>query len=81
MALFRLQSVAQLIGGRMTLADIEIAEGVVAIRRGEDEPRVGGGTRYQEMCRSALLRLIERGLVARVEPTDRRGLMRFRRVC
>ena len=59
---------------------IDIADAVVALRRGEDEPRARGGTRYQEMCRSALLRLIERGLVERVPPTDKRGLMRFRRM-
>lgn len=58
---------------------IDIADGVCAIRRGEDEPKPRGGTRYQEMCRSAILRLIERGLVERVEPTDRRGMMRFQR--
>lgn len=63
--------------GPLTL--IDIADGVLAIRRGEDEPRARGGTRYQEMCRSSLLRLIERGLVERVEPTSKRDLMRFRR--
>lgn len=58
---------------------IDIADGVVAIRRGEDEPRIGGGTRYQELCRSSLARLIQRGLVERVEPASRNELMRFRR--
>jgi hypothetical protein len=38
----------------------EIADEVVAIRRSEDEPKPGGGTRYQEMCRTAIGRLIER---------------------
>jgi len=58
---------------------IDIADAVCALRHGEDEPRKGGGTRYQEMCRSSLMRLIERGLVERVEPTDRKGMMRFKR--
>lgn len=65
------------IGQPTTLVDI--ADAVVALRRDEDEPRRGGGTRYQEMCRNALTRLIERGLVRRVEPTDRRGMMMFER--
>jgi hypothetical protein len=65
-------------GEPLTLQDV--ADAIVAIRRGEDEPRRGGGTRYQEMCRNALSRLIERGLVERVEPETKRGLMRFRRV-
>jgi hypothetical protein len=56
-----------------------IAESVVAIRRGEDQPK-GGGTRYQEMCRSSLKRLIAQGVVERVEPTSKHDLMRFRRV-
>jgi hypothetical protein len=59
---------------------IDIADGVVAIRRGEDTPKPHGGTRYQEMCRTALQRLILRGLVRRVEPTDKRGLMKFERI-
>jgi hypothetical protein len=59
---------------------IDIADGVVALRRGEDTPRPRGGTRYQEMCRTALHRLILRGLVRRVEPKDKRDLMRFERV-
>lgn len=58
---------------------IDIADGVVAIRRGEDEPKKQGGTRYQEMCRTSLSRLIERGIVERVEPETKRGMMRFRR--
>lgn len=58
---------------------IDIADRVVALRRGEDEPRKGGGTRYQEMCRNALVRLIERGLVERVPAAEKRGMMRFRR--
>lgn len=58
---------------------IDIADGVIAIRRGEDEPKGRGGTRYQEMCRSSLVRLIDRGLVERVPPKSRDGFMRFRR--
>jgi len=61
----------------LTLPDI--ADAVVALRRGEDEPKRGGGTRYQEMARSSIARLIERGLVRRVEPADRRGFVRFER--
>ena len=57
----------------------EIADSVVAVRRGEDEPRKNGGTRYQELCRASLVRLIDRGLAIRVEPTEKRGLMRFTR--
>jgi hypothetical protein len=45
-------------GSPLTLQDI--ADGVVAIRRDEDVPKARGGTRYQEMCRTALGRLIER---------------------
>jgi hypothetical protein len=56
---------------------IDIADGVLAIRRGEDEPKGRGGTRYQEMCRSSLARLIERGLVRRVPPPDKKGFVRF----
>ena len=63
--------------GPVTLLDI--TDGVVALRRSEDEPRKGGGTRYQEICRTSLGRLIDRGLVERVPPADKRGLMRFRR--
>lgn len=63
--------------GPITL--IDIADGILAIRRGEDEPKIRGGTRYQEMCRSSLVRLIERGLVERVPPKSRDELMRFRR--
>jgi hypothetical protein len=59
---------------------IDIADGVVALRRGEDTPKPRGGTRYQEMCRTALQRLILRGLVRRIEPTNKRGLMKFERV-
>ena len=64
-------------GDPLTL--IDIADGVCAMRRGEDVPRKNGGTRYQEMCRTAITRLIDRGLVERVPPDDKRGLMRFRR--
>lgn len=63
--------------GPLTL--IDIADGILAIRRGEDEPKGRGGTRYQEMCRSSLARLIERGLVERVPPKNRDEFMRFRR--
>lgn len=66
------------VGQPMTL--IDIADAVVALRRDEDEPRKGGGTRYQEICRNALTRLIDRGLVRRVEPSERRGMMRFERM-
>jgi hypothetical protein len=62
----------------MTL--IDIADAICAMRRGEDEPRARGGTRYQEIARSSLARLIERGLVRRVEPKNNRELMRFERV-
>jgi hypothetical protein len=55
----------------------DIADGVCAIRQGVDVPKGRGGTRYGEMCRTAITRLIERGLVVRVEPTDRTGRMRF----
>lgn len=61
----------------ITLQDV--ADAVVSIRRGEDEPRKRGGTRYQELCRTALVRLIDRGLVERVEPATRTERMRFRR--
>lgn len=64
-------------GGPLTLG--EIADAVVALRRGEDEPKGRGGTRYGEMCRTSLSRLIERGLVVRVEPEDKRGFVRFAR--
>ena len=64
-------------GGPLTLG--EIADAVVALRRGLDEPKAGGGTRYGELCRSSILRLIDRGLVRRVEPKDNKGLMRFAR--
>jgi hypothetical protein len=73
------QIMSVLATAREPLALIDIADAVVALRRGEDEPRKGGGTRYQEMCRTALARLIDRGLVERVEPADKRGLMRFQR--
>lgn len=73
------QVMAVLSAASEPLTLIDIADGVCAIRRGEDEPRARGGTRYQEMCRSSILRLIERGLVKRVEPTDKRGRMRFQR--
>jgi hypothetical protein len=55
----------------------DIADGVCAIRRGEDVPKGRGGTRYGEMCRTAISRLIERGMVVRVEPTDKNQRMRF----
>jgi hypothetical protein len=58
---------------------IDVADGVVAIRRGEDEPKKGGGTRYQELCRTALARLVERGLVERVSTDNKTGRMMFRR--
>jgi hypothetical protein len=58
---------------------IDVADGILALRRGEDEPKKGGGTRYQEMTRTAIARLVERGLVERVPPADKRGLMKFRR--
>jgi hypothetical protein len=63
--------------GPMSLG--EIADCVAGMRRGEDEPRKQGGTRYQEMCRTSIVRLIERGMVERVEPETKRGLMRFER--
>jgi hypothetical protein len=59
---------------------IDIADGVVALRRGEDEPRKGGGTRYQELARSSLARLVERNLVRRVPPAAKNELMKFERV-
>lgn len=62
----------------LTLQDI--ADAVIAIRRGEDEPKKHGGTRYQELCRTAIGRLARQGLVERVEPTSRDERMRFRRV-
>jgi hypothetical protein len=62
----------------MTLQDI--ADAIVAIRRGEDEPKPGGGTRYQEMCRTALGRLVERGVVRRIEPSSKSDRMRFERI-
>jgi hypothetical protein len=65
-------------GGPLTLVDI--ADGVVAIRRGKDTPKRRGGTRYQELCRTALTRLIDRGVVERVPPADNRGMMRFQRI-
>lgn len=61
----------------LTLQDI--ADAVVAIRRGEDEPKKRGGTRYQELCRTALARLVKQGLIERVEPNSRTERMRFRR--
>jgi len=61
--------------GPLTLYDV--ADGVLAIRRGEDTPKRGGGTRYGEMCRTALARLIERGMVVRVEPAECSGRMRY----
>lgn len=70
-------SVLAAAGEPLTL--IDIADGVVAMRRDEDEPKPQGGTRYQELCRTSIGRLIERGLVERVPPADKRGLMRFRR--
>lgn len=56
---------------------IDIADAVIAMRRDEDAPRKRGGTRYQEICRTALQRLIERALVRRIEPTTPRGRMHF----
>jgi hypothetical protein len=73
------QIIAVLAAAAEPLTLIDIADGVLAIRRGEDEPRQRGGTRYQEMCRSSLARLIDRGLVERVDPSGRHELMRFRR--
>jgi hypothetical protein len=58
---------------------IDIADGIVAMRRDEDEPRKRGGTRYQELARNALGRLIDRGLVERVPPPNRHGFMKFQR--
>lgn len=55
----------------------DIADGVCAIRKGMDVPKGRGGTRYGEMCRTAITRLIERGVVTRVEPKDRASKMRF----
>lgn len=55
----------------------DISDGVCAIRQGVDVPRGRGGTRYGEMCRTAITRLIERGLVVRVEPANKMGRMRF----
>jgi hypothetical protein len=62
----------------LTLQDI--ADFVVAIRRGEDEPKSHGGTRYQELCRTAIGRLAKQGLIERGEPTSKDQRMRFRRV-
>jgi hypothetical protein len=73
------QVMAVLAGAGEPLTLIDIADAVVTMRRGEDVPKKRGGTRYQEMCRTALSRLTERGLVVRVPPTDKRGLMRFAR--
>jgi hypothetical protein len=64
-------------GTPLTLVDI--ADGVAALRRSDDEPRKNGGTKYQEMCRSSLARMIEQGRIVRVPPPDRRGLMQFAR--
>ena len=55
----------------------DIADGVCAIRQGVDEAKGRGGTRYGEMCRTAITRLIERGIVVRVPPGDKQGRMRF----
>ena len=74
------QVMAVLAGYQEPITLIDVADGLAALRRGEDTPRPQGGTRYQEMARHALVRLIERGLVRRVEPGDKRGLMRFQRV-
>lgn len=65
-------SVLSSAGGPLTL--IDVADGVVALRRGEDEPRKHGGTRYQEICRTALMHLIMRGLVERIDPHDRKDV-------
>lgn len=73
------QIMAVLAAAAEPLTLIDIADGVVAIRRDEDEPKKRGGTRYQELCRTSLSRLIDRGLVERVPPADKKGLMRFRR--
>lgn len=67
-------SVLSSAGGPLTL--IDVADGVVALRRGEDEPRKHGGTRYQEICRTALMHLIMRGLVERIDPHDRKVSIR-----
>ena len=63
------QVLAVLAAAAEPLTMIDIADGVVALRRGEDK-----------MCRTALMRLIFRGLVRGIKPTDKRGLMRFERV-
>lgn len=55
----------------------DIADGVCAIRQGVDVPKARGGSRYGEMCRTAVTRLVERGVVVRVEPSDKLGRMRF----
>jgi hypothetical protein len=73
------QIIAVLAAAGEPLTLIDIADGVLALRRGEDQPRKRGGTVYQEMCRSSLARLIDRGLVERVPPAGRHDLMRFRR--
>lgn len=73
------QILAVLAASQDPLTLIDIADGVVSIRRGEDTPRKNGGTRYQELCRAALQRLIDRRLVERVEPVGKTDLMRFRR--
>lgn len=64
-------------GEPLVLADI--ADGVVALRRGEDEIRKQGGTRYQEICRNAIKRLEKQKLIVRVPPTNKHELMRFAR--
>ena len=68
-------SVLAVAGEPLELRDI--ADGVCAIRRDVDEPRGRGGTRYGEMCRAALARLVERGIVVGVPPDDKTGRMRF----
>lgn len=73
------QILSVLASSNLPLTLIDVADGVVAIRRGEDEPKKGGGTRYREMCRTALVRLIDRGLVERIPPPDKNGFMKFRR--
>jgi hypothetical protein len=75
------QILAVLAAHSQPLSLSEIADGVSSVRRDEDKPKRGGGTRYQELCRTSLHRLIARGLVERVEPPDKRrgGLVRFAR--
>lgn len=73
------QIMAVLLAASEPLTLIDIADGVVALRQGEDEPK-GGSTRYRELCRTSLARLVNQGVVERVPPSDRAGLMRFQRM-